>query len=484
MMMKYYLKNITASVLVLLMTSGYINAQVATINSASVRQIIDGFGAITAWHGQLSDAEANASFRNDNNNQLGLSILRVRIDPNASWTDERVNAIKAKARGATIFATPWTPPASMKTNKNEVGGELATASYAAYATYLKQFCTFLGNVDVISVQNEPNIAVTYESCFWNATQLLNFCKNNAPAIGKPVMMPETYNFDLSFSDPTLNDPVAAANITYIGGHIYGSTPFSYTNAINKGKKVWMTEHYYNSEDIGTCVAFGIEVLDCMYFNMSAYVYWYLRQPTCNLINAGGTIKKKGYAFAHFSKFVRPGYHRIDATYQPQSWVYVAAFKGDKNVVVAVNKNASTKIQTFKFSNDTILYLRKYTTSATKNLSDEGIIVCSGNTFKDTLDAQSINTYVSEKNYTLNQPTIFHSPEINIYPNPTENGRFTVSVPKPTATEIRIFNLQGQLLFSTTGSGTEIEVNSGLKAGVYIVQVNTDHLLTSKKLIVE
>jgi O-glycosyl hydrolase len=58
------------------------SAQVANIDAGNVKQDIDGFGASTAWHGQLSDREADAAFRNDSVNQLGLSILRIRIDPN------------------------------------------------------------------------------------------------------------------------------------------------------------------------------------------------------------------------------------------------------------------------------------------------------------------------------------------------------------------------------------------------------------------
>ena len=140
------------------------NAQVATIDFAKEKQVIDGFGASTAWHGQLSTAEANAAFKNDNSTQMGLSILRVRIDPNSSqWGSEKANAQKAKAAGAMILASPWSPPASMKTNNNTTGGQLKPESYAAYVTHLKNFCTFLGNVDVVSLQNEPNIKVAHVS---------------------------------------------------------------------------------------------------------------------------------------------------------------------------------------------------------------------------------------------------------------------------------------------------------------------------------
>lgn len=59
----------------------------------------------------------------------------------------------------------------------------------------------------------------------------------------------------------------------------------------------------------------------------------------------GMISKRGYNMAHFSKFVRPGYVRIDATKNPEPNVYVSAYKGDnKVVIVAINKNntGSTK----------------------------------------------------------------------------------------------------------------------------------------------
>jgi hypothetical protein len=47
------------------------------------------------------------------------------------------------------------------------------------------------NVDIISVQNEPNIKVEYVSCSWNSTQMFNFVKNNVQNVGVPIMIPET-----------------------------------------------------------------------------------------------------------------------------------------------------------------------------------------------------------------------------------------------------------------------------------------------------
>lgn len=447
-----------------------LSAQVATIDVAKVKQVIDGFGASTAWHGQLSIAESDAAFKNDNSEQMGLSILRVRIDPNSSWNDEKQNAIKAKARGAMILASPWSPPASMKTNNNLVGGELKPASYADYASFLKKFCTSLGNVDVVSLQNEPNIKVDYESCTWSPAQLLEFCKTNAPAIGTPVMMPEAYNFDPKYFDPVLNDSTANSHVSYIGGHIYGTRPYSYTNAISKGKKIWMTEHYYNPDDIDTCLIMAKEITDCLYLNQNAYVWWWLRQPGCNLMEKGGKLKRKGYTMGQFSKFVRPGYYRVDATYQPKTGIYIVAFKGkDQNVMVVINQNKTEKSQTFNFKNDTVLSVKKYVTSATKNIIDEGILECTSNSFSDNLEAKSINTYVTSKISTGVSSVM--APEVRIFPNPASDILQLSSI--EGVTDWRILNILGQLLISKTNpESTTIDI-SGLNSGTYLIRIRQE-----------
>jgi hypothetical protein len=108
----------------------------ACIDFSSLQQEIDGLGACSAGHGVLNAAVLDAAFKNDTLKQPGLSILRVEINVGgqSAWSDEKTNASNAKARGAKyVMATPWSPPASMKTNSNTVGGELSTTSYAAYA---------------------------------------------------------------------------------------------------------------------------------------------------------------------------------------------------------------------------------------------------------------------------------------------------------------------------------------------------------------
>jgi glucuronoarabinoxylan endo-1,4-beta-xylanase len=211
-----------SAALAALLVCGPACAGTAFVNFGSQAQAIQGFGGATAWMPQLTTTQANALFSNGNNQQIGLSILRVRIDPAGSgnWGTELANAQAARARGAMVIATPWTPPASMKTNNNVVAGQLKTTSYAAFATYLESFVNFFASSGVplsaISMQNEPDANVTYESCSWTGTQMDTWVANNAATLTIPLMMPESESFTTSFSDPALNDSTPSARASRCG----------------------------------------------------------------------------------------------------------------------------------------------------------------------------------------------------------------------------------------------------------------------------
>jgi glucuronoarabinoxylan endo-1,4-beta-xylanase len=52
-----------------------------------------------------------------------------------------------------------------------------------------------------------------------------------------------------------------------------------------------------------------EINTCMDARMSAWVYWYIRR-FYGLIDDSGNITDKGYVLSQFSKFIRPGAHRV------------------------------------------------------------------------------------------------------------------------------------------------------------------------------
>jgi glucuronoarabinoxylan endo-1,4-beta-xylanase len=474
-------------------------AQVANIDAGNVKQYVDGFGASTAWHGQLSEKEADAGFKNDNDNQLGLSILRIRIDENRNYFDELKNAQKAMARGAIVFASPWNAPSNMLETVSGLQ-RVRYDKYEDYAVYLNSFVTYMANngapLYAISVQNEPDYG---DWTRWTAQEMFTFVRDYAHSItGTEIMAPESFQFRRSMSDPILNDSTACANLDIVGGHIYGAGLARYPLAEEKGKKIWMTEHYINEDDITTCVGrFAKEIIDCMYDNMNAFIWWYLRQPDCNLINPGGSFKKKGYVMAHFSKFIRPGYYRIDATYQPQSGVYLVAFKGEETVIVVINVSTSSKDQTFTFSNDPISFVKRYSTSETKNLSYDGIVDLTNNSFTSTLEGRSVTTFVTTNTSTGAKPLDSPIPQSfsleQNYPNPFNSSTvISFSLPSKSSVILRVFDMMGRevatLVNEELAAGNHYLQwdASDVSSGVYFyrLRTNTGYMQTKKLLLLK
>ena len=326
----------------------------ATLNWNDPRQQMDGFGAgVVFLDGGVTftDSRADTLFKSDTINQLALTLLRVRIEPNNSWTNSvsgwsgSVNdAKRAALRGAGVLATPWTPPAAMKTSTNTVGGSLLPGQYANYAAYLEKYASnMLANgvsLRAVSVQNEPDWDPDYEGCVWSGANFLDFFRTNAGVIkSAPVMMPESLGFNFNYSDLALNDAVAVTNIDFIGGHLYGvNTITPYANAFAKGKRVWQTEYLENDQSVESAIETMKQIHECLTTgSMSAYIWWKCLDDDNGLLNGAGVIQKRGYMMSQFSRFVRPGHYRIGGTNLGSS--SVSAFKNSTNnqfAIVAIN----------------------------------------------------------------------------------------------------------------------------------------------------
>ncbi len=403
----------------------------ANVDFGSSAQTIRGFGGSTAWMPEMSTAQADALFANSNSQEIGLSILRVRIDPggSANWATELGNAQEAQTRGAVVIAAPWTPPASMKSNGSVNEGSLNTANYSDFANHLENFVKYMANGNVtlygISMQNEPdwnpcdpngtdegpNGKDCYESCLWTAAQMDAWVAGNGTVLtnGTPpvkLMMPESLNFSSGMSDTALNDSSAVGNISIVAGHLYGTSPSYYANAVNKGKELWMTEHYLNpsglSPTIGDALAAAKEINDSMTVgDYNAYVWWWAADwnpgggvTNFGLVDTNNNLTLYGYAMAQYAKFVRPGYVRSNATYNPSTDVYVSAYKGNGHyVIVALNLGSSSVSQPFTIQNVSVTTLIPYQTSAGQSLAQLSTVNVSGNSFTYTLPAQSITTFV-------------------------------------------------------------------------------------------
>ncbi len=373
----------------------------AVVYGDSTQQEIEGFGGANTVNWQdhnFTSAEINEAF-GDGPGDIGLTIMRLRIPPDSSQFIWSVPSAKqAESLGAKVIASPWTPPTWMKTNHNIAGGYLDTNDYAAYAAHLAAFAdTLAANgapIYAISVQNEPDAHVNYESCFWTATDIFNFMRYDAPKVGVPVFMPESESFIRSLSDSTLNDSLACAHTAFVGGHLYGANPYVYSLALSKGKQVWMTEYLANDTTWTSDLSTAKQVNDCMYDDMSAYVWWWTIDGW-SLVSPTGSVAKRGYAMSQYARFVRPGDYRITATENPQPDVYMTAYEGNgKTVVVIINMNSNSTAQQIDLKNLSVTSFTPYVTSSTQNCVQGSSVPVSNGTFTARLAPSSVETFVS------------------------------------------------------------------------------------------
>jgi glucuronoarabinoxylan endo-1,4-beta-xylanase len=408
----------------------------STLNWNDPRQEIDGFGAGVVFLNDgsaLNSSNADTLFRTNTANQLGLTLLRVRIAPNNTWSNSvsawtsSVNEAKlAVARGASVLATPWSPPAYMKSNGDiNNGGNLLPEQYASYAAYLEKYASNMVangvSLAAISVQNEPDYSTDYESCVWSAAQFLSFFRTNAATIrSAPLIMPESVGLNFALANPSLNDPIAVTNIALIGHHLYGVTQIApNANAAAKGKKVWQTEFLINDQGLETSIQTAAQVHDCLTTgNMSAYIWWKALGNINGLLNAVGVIQKRGYVMAQFSRFVRPGYFRIAEINTGSG--RVSAYKnpsGTQFAIIAINPYSLDFNQTITLNNFPGIRLTPWVTSATQSLAVQSSFIVTNSTLTFSLPANSIVTFVGEL-LTNTPPTFAAGSPLTVNPGVT------------------------------------------------------------------
>ncbi|WP_438448428.1 carbohydrate-binding protein [Gorillibacterium sp. sgz5001074] len=280
--------------------------------------------------------------------------------------------------------------------------------YEDYAQYLNDFDSYMKSNGVnlygISIQNEPDYA--HDWTWWSPDEMLRFMKENAGSIHNRVIAPESFSYVKKMSDPLLNDPAALANMDILGAHTYGTKysdfPYPLFEQKGAGKELWMTEVYYPNSESNSADRWpeALGVAEHMYNamvegNFQTYVWWYIRRQY-GPIKEDGTISKRGYAMAHYSKFVRPGYVRVDATRNPAPGVFVSAYKGDgKIVMVAVNKGTSAVSQTFGLENGSMARVASWITDGSRSLAAGTPVRLSDASFSAELPAQSVTTFVAE-----------------------------------------------------------------------------------------
>jgi O-glycosyl hydrolase len=384
------------------------------VNLSAERQVIRGFGGMNhvPWIGDLTPAQRETAFGNGGN-QLGFSILRIPIDEDKrNWQREVETAKKAIEHGAIVFASPWNPPSEMvetfTLQMDPTAKRLKHDMYDEYAQYLNEFDSFMKSNGVelyaISVQNEPDYA--HDWTWWSPEEMLRFMKENAGSIHNRVIAPESFSYVKRMTDPILNDPEALAHLDILGAHTYGTRysdfPYPLFEEKGEGKELWMTEVYYPNSDNNSADRWpeALGVAQHMYNamvegNFQTYVWWYIRRQY-GPMKEDGTISKRGYSMAHYSKFIRPGYVRVEATKNSAPQLYTSAYKGDnKIVIVAVNQSDSAVNQKFVLQNGSAAKVSAWVTDSSRNLAAGAPLLVSNGAFSAELPAQSVTTFVAE-----------------------------------------------------------------------------------------
>jgi glucuronoarabinoxylan endo-1,4-beta-xylanase len=437
-------------VLVAIAVCQRVQAQTATVTWTNVQQTIDGFGGQT-WRSGDAVTSAQADLLFSPTNGIGLAIVRSANTADGSMPD-LITLQEAVARGAKIELGLQSPPAFMKDSGNFNGGTLLTSEYGAYATYIVNWINTLAAsgvpVTYLSVQNEPDQAGTsgsgtctdsscLGSCHFTAAQFDTFiAKNLGPALAAAglgsvqIMLPEASTwFDNDLYSATLNDPGAVGYVSIVAGHGYGNgsvdgTGVSYcchtasanSLAASKGKKVWMSEinggftkattgdtnMWVWDPSMADALVWAHDLHDYLTVaNVSAWEYWNLASYSSGNYNDGYVdhnfnAGKRYYAVGNWSKFVRPGWVRIDASANPQGGVLVSAFKEASTgnfAVVVVNQNGNAVEQSVSLSGFSSASVTPWVTSASLSLAQQQSVSVANNAFSYSLPAQSVTTFV-------------------------------------------------------------------------------------------
>ncbi len=366
----------------------------------------------------MSDSDADLAFSTTTG--AGLSLDRVRINYMGDGTSEpeTATALLAQARGAQVWATPWSPPLAYKSDDDDIEGTLM--SPAAYATFLVNYVAAMKtagvNLIAISTQNEPDANVSYESCVYTPTSLASFIGTNlGPAFSGStvkIMTPETQNFCSggfpAFTAALQANAAAWQATSIVATHEYGCTPATpFPAAAAAGKEYWETEVYdQTGSDADDTITSGLWVAATMYdalanANMNAWHYWWFystgRGGLWDSTTTPATPTKRLWVMGNFSRFVRPGYYRIDVSGTAPAGVSVIAFQdpASANVaIVAINTNTSaTTLPLFVAGTQWPAQVVPWVTSNTDSLAAQPAIAVSGGNFSASLAAQSVTTFV-------------------------------------------------------------------------------------------
>jgi glucosylceramidase len=292
-------------------------------------------------------------------------------------------AMAAAGKDFTLFVSPWSPPAWMKSNNSMLhGGSLLPEFYDAWANYYVKFIQAYQKNGIavwgLTVQNEPMASQTWESCVYTARQECDFVKNHlGPVLEKAGLKDKKilawdHNRSMMYqrSQGVLEDPAAAKYVWGIGFHWYAGDNFENVRRVKEAYpniNVLLTEaclYPFDFKKIGEWQwgeTYAKSIIND--FNNGAvgwtdwnvlldetggpnHVHNFCYAPIHADTKTGQLFYLNSYYYiGQFSKFIRPGAKRIISSATVDNLMTTAFLNPDGKVAVVV-LNVSDNEQPF------------------------------------------------------------------------------------------------------------------------------------------
>jgi glucosylceramidase len=298
-------------------------------------------------------------------------------------------AIATAGGKLTLFGSPWSPPAFMKTNNDMLhGGRLKPEFYQSWASYYTKFIKAYEREGIpiwgITIQNEPMATQTWESCIYSAEEERDFLKNflgptmRRAGLGEKKILGWDHNRDLIYQrvSTLLKDPEAARYLWGIAFHWYepwsgGEMMFDNVKLVHEtfpDKPLLFTEGTPANFDTARIrdwslgEHYGYSMVNDFHSGAVGWTDWNVLLDEQGGPNHVGnfcfapihadtktgalTYTNSYYYIGHFSKFVRPGARKIACSPSRSALLSTAFVHPDGKVSVVVMNRGDQKISYF------------------------------------------------------------------------------------------------------------------------------------------
>ncbi len=307
-------------------------------------------------------------------NDHDKSLESFSIERDHQWVIPMVKQAESmRGESIELLASPWSPPAWMKTNNDmNHGGELLPEYYETWAKYYVKFLDAYKeagiNVFALTVQNEPAAKQVWDSCLYTAAQERDFVKNHlGPTLHKHgykdiKLLIWDHNRDIIVerAKTVLEDPEAAKYVWGTGVHWYVSEAFENLSKVHDmfpDKHLLFTEGTIEGgvalKDFKTGERYMRNMIGDFSNYLEGFLDWnlildeqggpnhvgnYCDAPIiCDTKNDIVHINTSYYAIGHFSQFLEVGAKRIKSQ-MTHPYVTNVAFVNPNGDVVVILQN--------------------------------------------------------------------------------------------------------------------------------------------------